>query len=60
MVCCEQSQPQAGAVHAAEATLPKETQTSYPKKALFISNTGSHFLHRASLSWAAFPTTLLS
>lgn len=35
--------PRAGAVHAPAAALPKETQTSYPKKALFISNTGSHF-----------------
>ena len=33
----------AGAVHAPATALPKETQTSYPKKALFISNTGSHF-----------------
>lgn len=35
--------PWAGAVHAPAASLPKETQTSYPKKALFIGNTGSHF-----------------
>lgn len=35
--------PCAGAVRAPAATLPKETQTSYPKKALFIGNTGSHF-----------------
>lgn len=40
----EQSQPPwAGAVHGPAAALPKETQTSYPKKALFISNTSSHF-----------------
>lgn len=40
----EQSQPPwAGAVHAPAAALPKETQTSYPKKALFIGSTSSHF-----------------
>lgn len=37
------SRPGAGAVSAPAAALPKETQTSYPKKALFISSTGSRF-----------------